>query len=43
VYSRLRELDPERQPNAIWSIDFPLGMFAYRAQPVDRFVGEAAD
>jgi hypothetical protein len=43
VYSRLRELDPERTPNAIWSMDLPLGMFAYRAAPVDRLVGEAAN
>ncbi len=41
VYSRLRELDPERTPNAIWSIDLPLGMFSYRAVPLARLVGEA--
>jgi hypothetical protein len=43
TYSRLRELDPERTPNAIWSIDMPLGMFAYRAEPHDRLVGEVAN
>jgi hypothetical protein len=41
-YSRLRELDPAATPNAIWSIDLPLGMFAYRALPLERLVGEAA-
>lgn len=40
TYSRLRELDPNSSPNAIWSIDLPLGMFAYRALPLDRLVGE---
>ncbi len=41
VYSRLRELDPERTPNAVWSVDLPLGKFAYRALPLDRLVGES--
>ena len=41
-YSRLRELDPASTPNAIWSIDLPMGMFAYRNLPLDRLVGEAA-
>jgi hypothetical protein len=39
--SRLRELDPESTPNAIWSIDLPMGHFAYRAVPISRWVGEA--
>lgn len=40
--SRLRELDPTRTPNAIWSLTFPTGHFAYRALPTTRLVGEAA-
>lgn len=38
--SRLRELDPERSPQAIWSLTFPTGHFAYRALPTTRLVGE---
>jgi hypothetical protein len=40
--SRLRELDPESSPNAIWSIEFPAGHYAYRALPVARWIGEPA-
>jgi hypothetical protein len=40
--ARLRELDPERTPNAVWSVDLPPGMFSYRALPTARLVGEAA-
>ncbi|NJK31623.1 MAG: hypothetical protein HC927_03960 [Deltaproteobacteria bacterium] len=40
VYSRLRELVPDRTPNAVWSLDLPPGMFAYRAVPTPRLVGE---
>lgn len=38
--SRLRELDPAASPQAIWSLTFPMGHFAYRAIPTTRLVGE---
>ena len=40
--SRLRELDPERTPNAIWTLSMPPGYLSYRAVPLARWVGEAA-
>ncbi len=40
--SRLRELDPQRSPNAVWSLAVPPGRFTYRAVPVSRWVGEPA-
>jgi hypothetical protein len=40
--SRIHELDPERTPNTVWALDFPPGRFGYRAVPITRWVGEAA-
>jgi hypothetical protein len=40
--SRLRELDPERSPNLVWSLTLPDGRLSYRASPVSRWIGEAA-
>lgn len=36
---RLRELDPQATPNAVWTLNLPPGKFSYRAVPIDRFVG----
>jgi hypothetical protein len=38
---RLRELDPDASPMAVWTLYAPPGKFVYRAVPVSRFVGEA--
>jgi hypothetical protein len=39
--ARLRELDPTRTPNVVWSLQAPPQRFSYRAVPVTRWVGEA--
>lgn len=39
--SRIRELDPEASPNAVWTLYAPPGKFCYRAVPIERFVGVA--
>ena len=40
--SRLRELDPERTPNAVWDLALPPGRYSYRAVPISRWIGEPA-
>jgi hypothetical protein len=37
--SRLRELDPQASPMAVWSLYMPPKKFSYRAVPISRFVG----
>ncbi|PRP90005.1 hypothetical protein ENSA5_68870 [Enhygromyxa salina] len=37
--ARLRELDPARSPNAVWTLYMPPGKFSHRAAPISRFVG----
>ncbi len=37
--ARLRELDPQASPNAVWTLVVPPRWFSYRAVPIDRFVG----
>jgi hypothetical protein len=38
--ARLRELDPERTPNAVWNLALPPGRLAYRAVPTTRWIGQ---
>jgi hypothetical protein len=39
VHARIRELDPEGDPQRVWSMTTPPGYYAYRSLPVDRMVG----
>jgi hypothetical protein len=43
VFARIREMDPDADPQRVWSMTTPKGYFAYRALPTDRLVGMAAE
>ena len=41
VYARMRELDPQADPQRVWALQTPPSYFAYRALPTSRLVGMA--
>ena len=41
VLARIRELDPNASPMAVWQLSFEPGYFVYRTTANDRLVGEA--
>jgi len=43
VHARVRELDPEADPQIVWEIGTPMGRYIYRAVPTTLIVGETAN
>lgn len=41
VYARMRELDPQADPQRVWALQTPPGYFAYRGLPTARLIGMA--